>query len=276
MKIILGTAQLMKNYGVKKDNISSKELDKFFLKKRKFFHLVDTAESYENVYSRIRNYNLKKYGIITKTKIDSNICDKILKSIKSLKIKSFNTILAHDENQLIGNDAKKNYKRLKSLKKKNFTKKIGVSIYSIKNCLKIINRFNFDVLQIPINLFDKRFLDKNFLNLVKQKNIKLIYRSVFLQGLLTDQRLHKKIFEKKQNYIFKKYFDWLKKNKLKPVEACIYFIKQNKIKNIVIGFYKLNEYKEVIKFINKRNKILIPNFIKDQNDNNKILRPDLW
>ena len=84
----------------------------------------DTAESYENVYSRIRNYNLKKYGIITKTKIDSNICDKILKSIKSLKIKSFNTILAHDENQLIGNDAKKNYKRLKSLKKKILQKKL--------------------------------------------------------------------------------------------------------------------------------------------------------
>ena len=275
MKIILGTAQLMKNYGVKKNNISLKELDKFFIKNF-FFDLIDTAESYKNVYSRIKKYDLKKYGIITKTKIDSNIFDKISKSIKSLRIKKFNTILAHDENQLIGNNAKKNYKILENLKKKNLTKNIGVSIYSLKKCLKIIKRFNFDVLQIPTNLFDKRFLNKNFLHLAKKKNIKLIYRSVFLQGLLTDQTLHKKIFKKKQNFLFKEYFDWLKKNKLKPVEACIYFIKQNKIKNIVIGFYKLNEYKEVIKLTNKKNKILIPNFIKDQNDNNKILRPDLW
>ena len=276
MKIILGTAQLMKNYGVKKNNISLKELDKFFFKKKKFFNLIDTAESYKNVYYRIKKYDLKKYGIITKIKIDNSICCKISKSIKSLEIKNFDTILAHDERQLVGKNAKINYKRLVNLKKKNLTKKIGVSIYSLKECLKIIKKFNFDILQIPINLFDKRFLNKNFLDLVKKKNIKLIYRSVFLQGLLTDQELHKKIFKKKQNTPFKEYFNWLKKNKLKPAEACIYFIKQNKIKNIVIGFYKLNEYKEVIKLINKKNKILIPNFIKDQNDNNKILRPDLW
>ncbi len=175
MKIILGTAQLMKNYGVKKNNISLKELDKFFIKNF-FFDLIDTAESYKNVYSRIKKYDLKKYGIITKTKIDSNIFDKISKSIKSLRIKKFNTILAHDENQLIGNNAKKNYKILENLKKKNLTKNIGVSIYSLKKCLKIIKRFNFDVLQIPTNLFDKRFLNKNFLHLKKKKTIKLIYR----------------------------------------------------------------------------------------------------
>ena len=275
MKIILGTAQLMKDYGIKKKNIGPKELDKFFFRNNIDFNLIDTAESYKKVYKRIRKYNLRKYGIITKIKINNNTIKNINKSLKFLNIKKFDSILAHDENQLIGNNAKQNFNKLFDLKEKNLTKKIGISIYSFKNCIKIIKRFKFDVLQIPANLFDKRFLNKKFLNLVKKKKIKLIYRSIFLQGLLTNEKLYNKIFKKRHNLIFKKYFKWLKKNNLKSVEACMYFVIQNNIKNIVIGFYSVNEYKEVVNLKNKK-KIVIPNFIKDQSDDNKILRPDLW
>ena len=57
--------------------------------------------------------------------------------------KNFDTILAHDERQLVGKNAKINYKRLVNLKKKNLTKKIGVSIYSLKDTFLSQNKIKF-------------------------------------------------------------------------------------------------------------------------------------
>ena len=49
----------------------------------------------------------------------------------------------------------------------------------------------------------------------------------------------------------------------------------NKIKNIVIGFDNFDEYKEIANF-QREKYVYPPNFVKPQNDRNKLLRPDLW
>ena len=56
---------------------------------------------------------------------------------------------------------------------------------------------------------------------------------------------------------------------------CIKFILSNKINNLVIGFDNFKEYKEILNYKNN-SFVYPPNFVKNQKDNNRLLRPDLW
>ena len=85
-------------------------------------------------------------------------------------ISKFHTIFLHDEKELLSKKKNKNYKILKKLKLLNLTKFIGLSAYSKKNTIEIIKNFKIDALQLPLNLFDRRFIDKEFLEMVKVKN----------------------------------------------------------------------------------------------------------
>ena len=50
----------------------------------------------------------------------------------------------------------------------------------------LIKNYKFDLIQVPLNVFNKDFLNKKFKNEVLKKNIKVHVRSVFLQGVLTN------------------------------------------------------------------------------------------
>ena len=90
--------------------------------------------------------------------------------------------------------------------KKNIIKKFGASIYEPKEILKFYDKINIDYLQIPLNVFDRRFEESNLLKKVIKNKTKIIARSCFLQGLLTfDNEPPKKILGiKKYLIIWKK------------------------------------------------------------------------
>ena len=133
-----------------------------------------------------------------------------------------------------------------------------------------------DALQLPLNLFDRRFLDKEFLAIVKRKKIKLYFRSIFLQGTLINEKLYKKEKKLNKSKYFNDYYKWLKKTKNKPVEVIMNFLKQNRINSAIIGVSNKIEYQEIIKNNNSFKKIEIPNFNIHQKDNNYIYRTDYW
>ena len=138
-------------------------------------------------------------------------------------------------------------------------------------------KFNLDLIQVPANIFDKRFLNIKLLQKLKQKKIKIFARSVFLKGILVNEKF------RSENRIFtrhKKDFDvyekWInKENIINKKFFCINFILANKINNIVIGFDNFREYNEIANYKDEKY-VYPPNFIKHQSDKNRLLRPDLW
>ena len=63
--------------------------------------------------------------------------------------------------------------------------KFGASIYEPKEILKFNNKIKIDYLQIPINVFDTRFLRSKLIKRLKNKGTKIFARSCFLQGILS-------------------------------------------------------------------------------------------
>ena len=279
MNIIFGTAQLMQEYGLAKKNLKNNQLTKILnhAKKNKF-NLIDTASAYKNVNNILSKHDLSKFNIITKV---SNLQDKktykeIDDSRFDLNISKFHTVLLHDENELVNTQAKKNYKVLTNIKLKKLTKYIGVSVYSKKKTLKIIENFKIDALQVPGNIFDRRFFDQDFLRLVNKKNIKIYFRSIFLQGTLLNKNLYKKANMLKKSKLFTNYFEWIENQKITPMEATFAYLNKIGIKNVIVGVSSYEEYKQIIIKKNYSNEYKVPLFVTNQNDTNYILRTDLW
>jgi len=275
--LVLGTAQLDENYSLSKKGLNETELKKIIslAKKNKNF-FIDTALGYKNSEKILSKFDLSNFKIITKFEgTKKNSIEELLKSKKKLKIKKFYGVLFHDEKKLMRKSSKEFLNIVRSLKDKNITDKVGVSVYSLKNLNLILKKFNLDLIQMPANIFDQRFLDKKLLMLLKKKKIKIFIRSVFLKGVLINTKyISKKLSNYKLN--FHSYENWIKKKKIfNKKYFCINFILENKLNNIVIGFDNYCEYKEISNFI-KEKYIKPPIFVKNQSDQNRLLRPDLW
>ena len=159
------------------------------------------------------------------------------------------------------------------LKKKGLIKKIGVSFYNPQDLIKIVNNFDLDFVQVPVNLFDKRFLDKKIISLLNKKNIEIHARSVFLQGLLLNTKLIPKKFLKWENN-FNKLNNFLKHNQLSNLEACTNFVLQNKnLDKVIFGINSTDHLTQIIKSINFKK--INYNRLKFYEDI-KLINPVLW
>ena len=52
-------------------------------------------------------------------------------------------------------------------------------MYTIKEAKKILLDFNFDVIQAPLNIIDKRFIKEDFLKFLKKENACLLQDQFF-------------------------------------------------------------------------------------------------
>jgi len=147
---------------------------------------------------------------------------------------------------------------------------VSVSIYQPNDLKLVFKKFNPDVVQIPLNIFNQNFAKKNLLLKLKKKKIIIQARSIFLQGLLLKNyeeinkiKCNKKLKDKLINFS-----KWCISSKLTQVHACIQYIKSIKyIDFIILGINTPDQLKEIIRVLKK--KVIIKNFnkfyIKDKN-----------
>ena len=120
----------------------------------------------------------------------------------------------------------------------------------------MIKFFTPDFIQFPLNLFDKRFISKENIKIYKQKNIKLIARSCFLQGIILKKIFYLKIKRTQKYLIILKY--GLEK-KLSALSASLNFIKnQKEIDFLVIGVDNYFQLKEILKLFKSKKKLIFP------------------
>ena len=281
-KIILGTAQFGMKYGISnsKGEIKLVEIFKIlnFLKKKNITFL-DTARSYKSSEKKIGEYfkkTKKKFNIITKFsfKNNSNI-ESQFKESRMLLGYTPNTILAHSYKDYIN---PKFHQQINILREKYLIKNVGVSLYGVSELNKILDYKKPDLIQVPINILDKRFLDPKICKKLKKKSIKVLGRSIFLQGL----------FFKNEKFIFKNFKNvrnkYLKLLKIAHYEKMTlselslnWAFHLKEFDNIVLGIDRLSHLKKNLDIVIKRiSKESLEQIKKIKLNNNKIVRPYLW
>lgn len=279
MKIIIGSAKFGFKYGLNKKKITKLEINLIEkILKKNSLQKFDTAMSYGESEKIIGNFNIKK-KVITKIKLPKKkpknlkfwFKKKLENSLKKLKSKNIYGLLIHDTSDILG----KNRDFLNILldyKKKNFISKLGVSVYEIGEIKKILKFWKPDIIQIPLNVFDQRFLKNDFLKKIKRSGIEIHARSCFLQGILLNSKLN--IGNNNSKKIFRNFVKWCKKNKISQLTACLHFIKKEDfIDFLIIGFQNSVELEEIIEAFNKRN-IKVPS--KFINNEKKVIDPRTW
>ncbi|MBU0630357.1 MAG: aldo/keto reductase [Candidatus Margulisbacteria bacterium] len=188
-KIALGTAQFGMDYGINnlRGKIPSKEafaiLDEAA---RSGIDTLDTATAYgesENILGEFLKLNKNKYRVVSKLpgELLTDLKEIVNASLEKLNIGSFYGYLFHNINTY--KEAPLRLELLKELKKEGKINKIGFSLYYPADLDLILdNDLECDLVQVPYSVFDRRF--EPYFRRLKDRQIELHVRSVFLQGLL--------------------------------------------------------------------------------------------
>ena len=280
-KFVLGTAQFGMPYGLTKREIPLGEIKKILdYSKRVGIRTLDTAPSYNNSLKKLGHLNMNEWKIISKIpSIPKNIKNKkkwveqvFFDTLKKLNISKIDTILLHDEEDILNKKyGEEIFKILDNLKSNKLVKNIGSSIYNSQKIKDVINRYNFDIIQAPYNIFDKRIISTGLYSLLNKRNIKLDLRSIFLQGLLLRQKNYPKKF--KNNKYLNQFNNWLSLKKHNNINVCLSMTSKIKFHRLVIGFHSLSQLKEIVKYSSSKI-ISIPDF--DINNKNLLIDPRKW
>ncbi|NLD95021.1 MAG: aldo/keto reductase [Fibrobacter sp.] len=195
MKLGLGTVQFGLDYGISNTSgkTSLEEVRKILsLAKKSGIRLLDTAAAYGESESILGNTieSASDFRIVTKVKGNHDVQSNdtsisiVQQSLDKLRVTSLYGCLFHSVDDLLNKDGESYYKKVHKLKEDGIIQKIGVSIYNSKEIDSLLSNFDFDIVQIPINIFDQRLIQSGHLSLLKKRNIEIHARSIFLQGLM--------------------------------------------------------------------------------------------
>ncbi len=265
MKLALGTVQFGLEYGI--SNVVGKtsfhEAHAIWEAAcRDGVDVLDTAPGYgesEAVIGRFESRYLAK--IVTKTPgflgdeiKESEVLlleESFLKSLELLNCKNVYALLIHVVGDLLKPGGWRLYEMMKKLKKDGFIQKVGVSVYTGDQIDSVIHQFNIDILQLPINILDQRLIKSGHIEKLKNYNIEVHARSVFLQGLLL---MNENTWPKSLEYYFpllRRYHVRIRELGLSKIEAALGFVNSlNGIDRIVCGVNSLVQWDELAKAAN--------------------------
>ncbi|MBQ3656249.1 MAG: aldo/keto reductase [Bacteroidales bacterium] len=189
-KIVLGTVQFGLQYGVNSAGRPNQEIVKNILSEaaKGGISALDTSSAYGNSEEILGDSiaNPNPFKIVSKyPKGELSVVESFNGSLKRLKTdKLYGYLLHHFE---VYKNNPKVWDEFVALKESGKTKKIGFSLYTPDELEFILeNNTPFDLIQIPFNLFDKKFLP--YMKKLHDAGVEIHVRSTFLQGLFFKDR----------------------------------------------------------------------------------------
>lgn len=284
-KLSLGTAQFGMKYGIanKLDQISFDEAKKIFSRiKSEGIYSIDTASSYGKSEEILGKIDLSELEITSKiyfqpeklSDVNDFINNKIHLTLNLLGQKKIHGLLIHNPEVLLGKRGNEIYDHLSFLKKQGKVSKIGISIYSPNILEELLNKFNLDIVQSPLNIFDQRLIASGWIKILSQEKIEIQVRSIFLQGVLLNQDdlLINKFKKFKSN--FDQIKDFAENKNISVMELCLSYIFMHKeIDKVIIGIDSLLQLNQILNSLSANLDEEI-NFLSSNDEN--LIDPRNW
>jgi hypothetical protein len=288
-KLCIGCAKFGINYGInkpKKKVLAFNEVEKIVRYAfRNGIKMFDVASDYGDSEKKLgkisKKFNLN-LNIISKLpykiKKSENISvwfnNSLNNSLKMLNKKKLYGLHVHNPSFLIGKEKNFFYEKLLEARALGKISKIGVSIYKERELEQIMSNFKIDIVQIPVNLFDRRFEKKGYLKYLKNMGVEIHARSIFLKGLLLTNRSQRPNFFKVWEKLFLKLDKWKMIHKTNLVKICLDYVNSLKeVDRIIIGCSDPKNIDIVLKNLKKPLKSIFPDpKVKDE----RLLLPYNW
>lgn len=199
MQLGLGTVQFGLDYGVSNAHGRTPENEVRRIMKMaadKNIRILDTAAAYgesEDVLGRCLPPGAD-FSIVTKTlplkaargtvAATTIVREGFNASLKHLKVSTVYGLLVHHAEDLLGPGGDDIWAWLLERKSSGQVERIGISVYDGAQIDLALDRYDFDIIQLPLNVLDQRLVVGGQLARLKQRGVEIHARSVFLQGLL--------------------------------------------------------------------------------------------
>lgn len=264
MKLCLGTVQLGMDYGIrgKKKPSLDESLKIIDFAINNGIKMIDTAHVYGKAEDVIgvylgKNPNIRKQ-IQMISKCRPNLLDDIppdqyysvmkmnlQESLRRLCTDYLDGYLLHSASYVFNNEI---IDALKRLKTEGYVRKVGVSVYEVKEAKAGIEHGDLDFLQLPYSVLDQRMLHSGVFEMANERGFALHSRSAFIQGLVLIDGPEIPEFLEKAKPLARK-MHWLcKEAGLTRIQLAIGYVKrQTAISSLVFGVRNVEQLKEDIK-----------------------------
>lgn len=194
MQLGLGTVQFGLDYGVSNEGgrtPGAEVRNVLGAARRAGIEVLDTAAAY-GASERVLGESLAGDGgfrIVTKSEPGAGseregLRASLERSLGRLGRDGVYGFMVHHAKELLGQGGDAVYAELAALKAEGLAGNIGVSVYGQAQVDAILARFDIDVIQVPVNVFDQRLARSGCLARLKARRVEIHVRSIFLQGLV--------------------------------------------------------------------------------------------
>ena len=162
-------------------------------------------------------------------------------------MKNIDGLLLHRPEQLFTEHGDYLYALLQEAKADGKINRIGLSLYDPSEIPKCFDKFEFDLIQIPGNIFDRRLEKSGWLKELTDYNVDVHLRSIFLQGLLLMSTNNRPKRFEKWNSLFQHWNSWLNETKQTALDACVqYALSLEGIDRVIVGVDSVFQLEKII------------------------------
>jgi aryl-alcohol dehydrogenase-like predicted oxidoreductase len=284
-RLALGTAQFGLPYsiGSRQKNVGGEADTILNIAWLSGIDTLDTALSYGECEQLLGKIGVGQWQIISKLPAVPETCkdivswveDSVADSLERLQVSKLYGLLLHHPAQLLGPCGEELYRALIAIQGQGTVEKLGISIYGPDELDAIWPRYQFDLVQIPFNVLDRRLISSGWLNQLHKAGKEVHVRSIFLQGLLllVDATNLPEKFNRWQS-LWDEWHCWLKDQALTPLQACIGFVaSQSKVNRVVVGVDSLKHLQEILACNTKHFAVPPESLMSDDPD---LINPSRW
>lgn len=293
-KLGLGTVQWGMVYGVanrKGQTRFTEVCDILRAAKQNGVIFLDTAYAYgeaERVLGEQEEVITQGFRVVTKTlplnihEVSDDDVGKIsmafIESLHRLQCRQVYGLLVHNPNILLTPGGHLLWTALKEFKVMGLVQKIGVSVYQPRQLEIILDSYQIDLVQLPLNVFDQRFSQTGLLKRLKQERIEVHTRSALLQGLLlmssNELPAHFASIRDHHARLHKSF----RRTGLTPLQGCLlYCLAEFEVDRVIVGCDTLEQFGTLTnEVLSLANDVIVPELSEFALTDEAILNPSIW
>ena len=282
-RIVLGGAQLGLPYGILNggETLSREEVARILdTAVDHGIDAIDTAIAYGQSELVIGETAQNRFKIISKlppipsdvSNVSQWVRTQVDASLSRLKCSSLDALLLHRSQDLTDAHGAELYAAINSLKVEKIIQRFGVSIYAPDELTGIIGTFDIDVVQAPLNVFDRRIL--GVIDQLTALNIEVHVRSVFLQGVLIAKPENRPQRFQPWSEHFARFDEWVNASGMSAMACCLGFaLQQSGVAKLVIGTTSPKSLTEIMTSIPNM-KLEVPADLQSLSE--QLIDPRVW
>ena len=282
-RIVLGGAQLGLPYGILNggETLSREEVARILdTAAGHGIDAIDTAIAYGQSESVIGETAQNRFKIISKlppipldvSNVSQWVRTQVDASLSRLKCTSLDALLLHRSQDLTDAHGAELYATINSLKVEKIIQRFGVSIYTPDELRGIIGTFDIDVVQAPLNVFDRRIL--GVIDQLTALNIEVHVRSVFLQGVLIASPKDRPQRFQPWSEHFSQFDTWVRSTGVSAMTCCLGFaLQQPGVAKLVIGTMSAESLTEIMNSVPNMH-LEVPADL--QSSSEQLIDPRVW